>query len=164
MYFRAVENLTPSFIEHAIAPHVGKTSKFISMLVKNLFAKHNIPLSKEQFIVLICVEQGAKPQSSLVNITERNKGSLTRLVQSLEKKRYVKRKDCCEDNRVNWVEITEEGRTILKKTKPLMQEVFSLLQTGIEEEEKRTALKVIQRMQQNAIEEIEKLDRISTIE
>lgn len=114
-----MENLSSLFLKNTIAPYVGKSAKYFSMLVKNSFLQHNIALTKEQFIVLACVEEESQPQSSLANITERDKGSLARLVQSLEKKKYVVRKACCEDNRVNWVQITEKGKSILKKRNPL---------------------------------------------
>jgi DNA-binding MarR family transcriptional regulator len=145
-------------MNNLVAPRIGKTAKFINSMIKSYFSEHNIPLTKEQLIVLWRLKEEPRPQSFLAMITERDKGSLARLVQSLEKKNYVQKKICKEDSRVNWIEITAEGRAILEDTQPVLWEIFNLLQEGIEEEEIEIAIKVIQKVQENAQKEIEKLD------
>lgn len=155
-----MKNDFPKFVKGAMVPRLGKTTKFINMMIKGHFLANNIPLTKEQFIVLLCLEERPKPQSSLANITERDKGSLTRLVQSLEKKKYVKRKVCSEDNRVNHVEMTAKGKVILNKTKPVISELFDRIQVNIDEKEKEIAMRVIEQIQNNALKEIETLEHI----
>ena len=145
-------------MKSALAPKVIKTAKFVSMMIKAQFAAHSIKLTKEQFAVLLYLEEGRKNQSFLAVVTERDKGSLTRLIQSLEKKGYIKRTTSKEDNRVNQVELTTKGREILAETKPLMMGFFSSLQEGISAKEMELATKVLQKMQQNAINQIEKLE------
>lgn len=149
-----------AFIKEFLVPKVGKTAKLMSVLVKSTLAEHKVPLSKEQFVVLLCLEEEAKPQSSLALIMEQNKGSLTRLVQSLEKKEFVKRSVCKEDNRVNWVTITSKGEEILNKTKPLVSRVFNSVQSGIDPVDQATAIKVLLQMQQNALEHLNKKEKI----
>ena len=141
-------------------PQLGKTTKFINMMVKAHFVANDIPLTKEQFIVLLCLEEEPQPQSFLATITERDKGSLTRLVQSLEKKRYVIRKACKADSRVIQVEVSPKGRAILEQTKPIIKSLFARLQLGVDEKEKVVAMKVIEQIQENASKEIEKIEHI----
>ena len=139
-------------------PKVGKTAKMVSMMVKSYFVGNNIPLTKEQFIVLLCSEEGCKNQSFLAMVTERDKVSLTRLIQSLEKKKYVKRAISAEDSRVNEVELTCEGKVILEETKPVMKKLFSMVQQGITEEEMELVTQVLQKMQLNVMNVIEKIE------
>ena len=139
-------------------PKVGKTAKMVSMMVKSYFVGNNIPLTKEQFIVLLCLEEGCKNQSFLAMVTERDKVSLTRLIQSLEKKKYVKRAISAEDSRVNEVELTCEGKVILEETKPVMKKLFSMVQQGITEEEMELVTQVLQKMQLNVMNVIEKIE------
>lgn len=157
-YFRSVKNESPKFIQGEMAPKIGKTAKLITMVIKGKFAANNILLTKEQFVLLMNIEEGPQPQSSLVMITERNKGSLTRLVQSLEKKKYVKRKVCEKDSRVNRVEITNKGLELLNQTKPLVSEVFAHIKAGLNEEEKEIAFKVLDQIAANAAEELKNLE------
>ena len=128
------------------------------MMVKSYFVGNNIPLTKEQFIVLLCSEEGCKNQSFLAMVTERDKVSLTRLIQSLEKKKYVKRAISAEDSRVNEVELTCEGKVILEETKPVMKKLFSMVQQGITEEEMELVTQVLQKMQLNVMNVIEKIE------
>ncbi len=148
----------PPFVEGAMAPRVAKTTKFISMMIKSHLAAHDVPLTKEQFIVLLCLEEGAKNQSFLAILTERNKGSLTRLIQSIEKKGYIERNVSSADNRVNEVELTSEGKMVLEETKPIMKNLFAVLQQGVEEEEMQIATRVLEKIQINATHEIERLE------
>lgn len=160
-YFRGMENDVPSFIQDLVAPNVGRTAKYINSLIKSRFEEHQVPLTKEQYIVLLRVEKEPKPQNFLAIVTERDKGSLTRLVQSLEKKEFIKRKVCEEDNRVNKVEITKKGRDVLNQVKPLMSNIFECLHDGISTEEKEITLKVLSKIQKNSLKEIDELDRLS---
>ncbi|MFT4756735.1 MAG: DNA-binding MarR family transcriptional regulator [Vicingaceae bacterium] len=149
---------TPTFVSDYLVPKVGKTAKMVSMMVKSHFIGNNIPLTKEQFIVLLCLEEGFKSQSFLAMVTERDKGSLTRLIQSLEKKGYVKRTISAEDSRVNEVELTSKGKVILEETKPVMKKLFSIVQQGIKESEMVLATQVLEKMQRNVMNVIEKIE------
>lgn len=149
----------PPFSKGQMIPQIGRTSKFMGLLVKTLFNHHKIDLSKEQFILLLFVEVESKPQSSLASITERDKGSLTRLVQSLEKKGYVKRRVCGKDSRVNYVEIDDLGRSVIEKAKPIIQELFDSLKKGIDPKHNEIAMQVLKQIQENAFEEFELLEK-----
>ena len=156
-----MKNELPSFIQNLVAPNVGRTAKYINSLIKSRFEENEIPLSKEQYIVLLRVENEPKPQKFLANVTERDKGSLTRLVQSLEKKQLIKRKICKEDSRVNKVEITKRGTAVLNQVKPLMIRIYESLHGGINAQEKEITLKVLSIIQENAMKEIKEIERLS---
>jgi DNA-binding MarR family transcriptional regulator len=157
-YFRAVNKAILTFTAGVMVPKVGKTAKFLSMMIKSHFAAHNLPLTKEQFLVLLCLEDGCQSQSFLTVITERDKGSLARLIQSLEKKSYVIRNTHADDNRVNEVELTVLGKEILEETKPIMKHLFELAQKGITESEMELVTGVLEKMQANAMHEIDKIE------
>ncbi|MDB9775399.1 MarR family transcriptional regulator [Vicingaceae bacterium] len=123
--------------------------------MKQVFDQASISLTKEQFIVLCHLESGPQPQTSLAMITERDKGSLTRLVQTLERKNYVIKKSSKNDNRVNFVEITQLGNSILQKTKPIVNQVFNDVEQQISPEELTIAISVLEKIQQNTLKIIE---------
>ena len=123
--------------------------------MKQVFNQASISLTKEQFIVLCHLESGPQPQTSLAMITERDKGSLTRLVQTLERKNYVIKKSSKNDNRVNFVEITQLGNSILQKTKPIVNQVFNDVEQQISPEELTIAISVLEKIQQNTLKIIE---------
>jgi len=138
------------FLRGLVIPVIGKTTKHTNALLKKEFTKAKVSLTKEQFIVLCYLQGGAKPQNSLAMITERNKGSLTRLVQTLERNEYIIRKCCKKDHRVNFVEISEKGQAIFEKTKPIVTAVYSKAQENISEEDLRITISVLEKIQQNS--------------
>ena len=69
----------------------------------------------------LLIEKGAT-----VIITGRNKGSLTRLINVMEKNGLVKRIASKEDSRKNLVFITENGKKTFAKMKPIMLENIKL--------------------------------------
>jgi DNA-binding MarR family transcriptional regulator len=151
-----VKKNTPSIFQDALPPQIGKTTKFISMLVKARFAEAGIDLTKEQFILLRFLELGPRPQSSLALITERDKGSLTRLVQSLERKNFIQRRVSTEDSRVNLVEMTPLGKEVSLKTIPVMRSIFELLQADLSPKELEITMQVMGKLCKNAAAELEK--------
>ena len=141
-----------------MAPRIGRSAKLITLLIRAQLVAHDINLTREQFILLMHVEERPKPQSSLALITERDKGSLTRLVQSLEKKEFIKRNDCQEDNRVNYVEITTKGIEVLNQTKPIVAALFAKIKKGINTEDWNVAIAVLDKITANANDELKKVD------
>ncbi|WP_196894093.1 MarR family winged helix-turn-helix transcriptional regulator [Aureivirga marina] len=136
--------------EHTILPWVGKTGKLLGCFINDRFQENEIPLTREQWVLLIKLSglEGV-PQHDLAYITERDKTSLTRLIQTMEKKGFVKRKAAKNDRRVNLVFMTEKGNEIYQKSLPVMELVIELLQKNISEEEIVTTIKTLQKLQTN---------------
>ncbi|WP_196888840.1 MarR family winged helix-turn-helix transcriptional regulator [Aureivirga sp. CE67] len=136
--------------EHTIIPWVGKTGKLLGCFINERFQAQEIPLTREQWVLLIKLSDfEGVPQHDLAFITERDKTSLTRLIQTMEKKGFVKRKPDPKDRRVNLVFMTEKGNEVYQKSLPVMETVIDLLQKNISEEEIVTTIKTLQKLQTN---------------
>ena len=134
----------------SVAPWVGKTAKMMSIFLKDTFAKHAIDLTKEQFILLkVLHDQDGVIQKDLAFITERNKGSLARLITTMEKKNFVARITDKEDKRINRVHLTTHGRKIFLKIQPVVQTCIKQAQQGLTEEEIKTTISVLEKIQKN---------------
>ena len=140
----------PSKFEKSIAPWIGKTEKLMGMFMRDSFAKAGIEITKEQFIVLAKLEQqDGIMQKDLADITERNKGSLARLINTMEKKNYVARIPSEVDKRINCIHLTRHGQEIFEKIQPIVWNCINQMQKGVSEEEIKTAIHIIKKMQQN---------------
>ena len=140
----------PSKFEKSIAPWIGKTEKMMGMFMRDAFAKAGVEITKEQFIVLAKLEQqDGIMQKDLAYITERNKGSLARVVNTMEKKNYVARIPSEVDKRINCIHLTRHGREIFEKVQPIVWDCINQMQKGLSEEEIRKAIHIIKRLQQN---------------
>lgn len=89
------------------------------------------------------------PQHELAYITERDKTSLTRLMNTLERKGLVARKHCKEDKRIKQVTITEEGREIVNAVMPIFKSIESVIGVDIHLDDIKTTIKVLEQVQAN---------------
>lgn len=137
-------------IENTLAPWLGKTMKMIDNHIQELFFKHNVSLTKIQWVLLKKLkEKNGVPQQELAFLTGRDKTSLTRLINTMEKKSLVARIPSKLDKRINNIHITKKGAVLFKETLPLMQQFVRSLQENISEEEIKQTIVVIKKIQEN---------------
>ncbi|WP_408037557.1 MarR family winged helix-turn-helix transcriptional regulator [Tenacibaculum amylolyticum] len=139
-------------IEKTLVPWMGKTMKMIDNHIQDVFYEKNISLTKTQWILLKKLEEkNGVPQQELAFLTGRDKTSLTRLVNTMEKKSLVARIPCKSDKRINRIYLTKKGELLLKETSPIMEHFAKSLQENISEEEIAKAIEIIKRVQENLI-------------
>lgn len=137
-------------IEKTILPWLGKTNKIVELFTTDKLVSHGLSLTKAQFIVLrmLYVNDGLS-QHELAFVTDRDKTSLTRLVATMERKKLIKRKVDEHDKRINRVFITEQGKDNLRSALPALHEVIETVQKGIDEEELKVAISVLNKIRDN---------------
>src|SRR6187399_3706174 len=98
----------------------GKASTAIARRLQKKFNTSALNLTIEQWSVLyhLWKEDGLN-QQELCNATFRDKPSITRLVDNLEKLKLVKRISSKEDRRINLIYLTKEAHVLQDKTMDL---------------------------------------------
>lgn len=125
-------------IEQSILPLLGKTVKYLDLYIEDKLAEAGIPLSKLQFIFLRIIELNKQqPQSSLAELTGRDKTTFTRNINTLERKGLVTRKPSPTDKRNKLVNITPLGSEYIQKSKPIIQSIISELEEDISDSERQ---------------------------
>ena len=144
-------DINKSDFNKTIGPWIGKTSKMMHMYISNVFQKNNIQVTKEQWVVLKILHEDNNGliQNDLACITGRNKASLTRLINVMEKNNLVARIPSKTDARKNLIFITKNGKQLFLKMKPLMLQSINNLQQGISPEEKEIFINVMRKIQNN---------------
>jgi len=134
-----------------IAPWIGKTSKMMNVYISDVFHQNNISISKQQWIVLKILFENPEGiiQNKLAFITDRNKASLTRLINGMEKNKLVSRIQSKEDSRKNIVYNTKNGNELFLKTKPLMLDSISKVEAGISKNEMNHFIQIMSKIQKN---------------
>ncbi len=136
--------------ENSIAPWLGKTVKIVEYHLQETFDQHHIDLTKEQMIVLKKLHnKDGLNQNELAFLTLRNKSSLTRLLRKMEKKKYISRKQSKVDKRINNVYLTDLGKEIFKKTRPVIQKIIDVMEQHITEKEKQQIIHTLKKIQFN---------------
>lgn len=139
-------------LENTLAPWLGKTTKMIDNHIQDIFHEQDIKLTKTQWILLKKLdEKDGVPQQELAFLTGRDKTSLTRLINTMEKKSLVARIPSKLDKRINHIFLTKKGELLFKETLPIMEDFAQSLQENISEEEIKATIKVIKKVQENLI-------------
>jgi DNA-binding MarR family transcriptional regulator len=117
----------------------------------DILNKHQIPLTKQQWIVLKILndDQNGLIQNELAFITERNKASLTRIIDVMEKNHLVIRKASKIDGRKNLIYITPAGKQLFLKIKPVFLNSILEIQQGITAKEMHYFIQVMTKIQNN---------------
>jgi DNA-binding MarR family transcriptional regulator len=131
---------------------MSRTTKCLTVLVEKRLSETDVDLTLKQFILLYKVSEEGRTQSELALITERDKGSLTRLIQSLERKDFVKRASSDSDRRINIVEATACGLKAMKKAKKTVMKVFDELTEELSEKESKAMIKTAKKLMSRSIE------------
>lgn len=119
--------------------------------IADVFNEHNIAISKQQWIILKILSENHNGviQNELAFITNRNKASLTRIINGMEKNKLVTRVQSKKDSRKNIINITTKGSELFLKTKPLILKSVLKIQEGITEDEMKSFIHIMSKIQLN---------------
>ena len=136
--------------ENSIGPWLGKTVKLLDYIFQESFKSNGLDLSKEQMIVLKKLhDHNGLNQNELAFLTLRNKSSLTRLLSKMESKEYITRKRDVNDKRINRVYITDFGKEIFIKTRPVIVDLIQTMENNISQKEKEQMITILKKIQRN---------------
>ena len=144
-------DLSKSDFNDTLAPWIGKTYKMMNTFISDVFKNNNIQVTKEQWIVLKILHEDNDGivQNKLAFITNRNKTSLTRLINVMEKNNLVTRIPSKNDLRKKLIYITPTGKQLFLKMKPLMLKSIEILQNSVTENEKKIFINIMTKIQHN---------------
>lgn len=104
-------------------------------------------LSFTEFGVLeVLLHKGALPISAIGGNILLTSGSMTYVIDKLEKRGWISRRACGEDRRITYVDLTQEGRNIIV---PVFEEHAAFLRdlmTGLEPEEQEKTTDLLRRL------------------
>lgn len=119
----------------------------VRQYTSSLLKKNKVNLTPEQFLMLdILWNQGSMSQTSLSEQMQKDKNSITQLVDALESKGYVCRKRDMSDRRSNMVVLTDKAQRIKDETKQFGVSMLDDLLKGIEEDELRSFLATLKKI------------------
>jgi DNA-binding MarR family transcriptional regulator len=99
-------------------------------------------------------EQNGACQNDLAYASNRNKSSLTRAINVLEKKNYIARIPCKEDKRMNQLYITKAGMDVLERSAPFFDEMRAIIHHGISDKEANQVIEILGRIRKNVESEL----------
>ena len=128
----------------------GKASIAIARRLQKKFNNAGLNLTIEQWSVLYQLwKQDGSSQQELCQRTFRDKPSITRLVDNLEKLQLVKRVASESDRRINLVYLTKQGLKMEEQTMELAEETLNEALTGIPTENINLCKEILQQVYDN---------------
>ena len=128
----------------------GKASTAIARRLQKKFNAASINLTIEQWSVLYQLwKEDGKSQQELCNATFRDKPSITRLIDNLEKLNLVKRVSDEKDRRINKVFLTRNAQKLQEDTMLLAEETLNEALEGVPSDQIEMCKEVLQMVYDN---------------
>ena len=128
----------------------GKASIAVARRLQKKFNQAGLNLTIEQWSVLYQLwKHDGSSQQELCNGTFRDKPSITRLVDNLEKLQLVKRVPSETDRRINLVYLTRQGTKLEEQSMMLAEETLNEALDGISEEHINLCREILQQVYEN---------------
>lgn len=125
----------------------GKISSAINRAVLRGFAMSDINITTEQWTVMACLWKEDKvTQQKLCDLTSKDKPSITRLIDNLEKRNLVIRVSDAKDRRINLIHLTSKGEQLQSRAMERIQKIAEMALSGIEETELNISKNVLKKI------------------
>ncbi len=125
-------------------------STAVARRMQKNFRQAGLEITIEQWSILYHLwKDDCLSQQELCNRTFRDKPSITRLIDNLEKQKLVKRMPSKEDRRINLVCLTETAKTMQDVTIELANQTMNEALVGVNKDEIETVKTVLQRVYDN---------------
>jgi DNA-binding MarR family transcriptional regulator len=130
----------------------GMASTAVARRLQKNFRLAGLEITIEQWSILYHLwKQDALSQQELCNRTFRDKPSITRLLDNLEKQKLVKRMPSKDDRRINLVCLTESAKLLQDKTIELANQTMDEALIGVGKNEIEIVKQVFQKVYDNLL-------------
>jgi DNA-binding MarR family transcriptional regulator len=128
----------------------GMASTAVARRLQKNFRAAGLDITIEQWSILYHLwKEDCLSQQELCNRTFRDKPSITRLIDNLEKQKLVKRVSLAEDKRINQVCLTEASKELQETTIRIANETMDEALIGVTKDEIEMVKNVLQKVYDN---------------
>jgi DNA-binding MarR family transcriptional regulator len=128
----------------------GMASIAVARTLQRNFRNAGLEITIEQWTVLYHLwKEDCLSQQELCNRTYRDKPSITRLIDNLEKQKLLKRASHKNDKRINLVCLTDAGKALQNQTLELANETMDEALNGVKKEDIEIVKNVLQKVYDN---------------
>ena len=129
----------------------GKVSTAINRKLIRNFRQEGVDITPEQWTILLSLwEKDGVTQQELCNATFKDKPSMTRLIDNMERQHLVVRISDKNDRRSNLIHLTKTGRELESRTYKIARTTLEQALEGISREELEIGQEVLRKVFSNA--------------
>lgn len=124
------------------------------LFITTLFQRHGHKLTPEQFLLLDALWDGnVLSQQQIADTILKDKNSIVKLIDGLEKKGLVRRVEDKNDRRQNLIEVTDKALEVKDEISEIAMQTVNIIVKDIPKEELNTFIKVLSKMADNMSKE-----------
>jgi DNA-binding MarR family transcriptional regulator len=128
----------------------GMASTALARRLQKNFKQANLEITIEQWSVLYHLwKEDGLSQQELCNRSFRDKPSITRLVDNLEKLQLVKRVASTDDRRINLIYLTDSGQQLQDETMNMANQTLNEALEGVSKADVEMCKEVLQKVYDN---------------
>lgn len=133
-----------------IAVELNLTGCRLKQYIATMLRQQAVPLTPEQFLLIdLLWNHGEMSQQQLADMMQKDKNSVTKLVDAIERKGFVVRRQNVNDRRSNTLVLTEKAELLKNEAKTKGISILDAMLEGISEEELRTFLVTLHKLNRN---------------
>ena len=133
-----------------IAVEINLTGCKLKQFIASKLKLMGVPLTPEQFMLIdLLWNHGEMSQQQLADLMQKDKNSVTKLVDAIEKKGFVVRRQNRSDRRSNTLVLTENANQLKPGAKQKGISILDQMLEGISEEELRAFLTTLRKLDVN---------------
>ena len=140
----------PMLLSKEIAVELNLTGCKLKQFIATKLRKMDVPLTPEQFMLIdLLWNQGEMTQQQLADQMQKDKNSVTKLVDAIERKGFVVRQQNMRDRRANTLILTDKANQLKPGAKQKGISILDQMLDGISEEELRSFLGTLRKLNHN---------------
>lgn len=133
-----------------VAVELNLTGCKLKQFIAAKLRQENVPLTPEQFLLIdLLWNHGSMSQQQLANLMQKDKNSVTQLVDAIERKGFVIRQQNAKDRRSNTLILTDKAIELRDEAKRKAISILDDMLVGIEKEELSSFLVTLRRLNSN---------------
>ena len=133
-----------------VAVELNLTHCKLKQFMATMLKLNNIDLTPEQFLLIdLLWNQGSLSQQQLADMMQKDKNSITKLIDAIEQKGYVVRKQNPTDRRSNTIVLTDKAHDLKLEAKSVGISLLDKMIEGISEKEIKSFIETMRKISQN---------------
>lgn len=137
-------------LENATAYKIHRMARLLRVHLNQTFQQLGLEISLEQWFILFRLhERPKRSQSELADKDLNDHPNITRMIDSLEKRKLVMREADPEDRRRHLISLTKSGQQLMQEVLPAVVEVRQLVFAGISQQEVDVMLSTMEKIEKN---------------
>ena len=137
-------------LEESLGYIIGRTGRAMANRLNQNFEKAGYPVTCEQWAVLMNLwRKNGQSQKDLAGVTCKDKTSITRLIDGMEKRNLVVRIPDRKDGRQKLIYLTNQGKELQQKLLVLVQKTLQEAQSAVSPRNLKICKDVLRQVAQN---------------